>query len=428
MAKRTHTITCVDLGSSKTCAIVGEVLEGGEINVIGYGLVETKGMHHGVVVDLDHLSESVERAVVIAEEKTGIDFDNIYLSISGAHICGGSGHASVEVANPERGITEDDIDNVVKKARNNFLVPEDMEIVDILPQGFTVDQYDSIRDPVGLVGKQLGVDVYVIYGSKTVIKNIIRAVRKAGLDVDGFFPSQVAAGAGVLNVDEKNLGTILIDLGGGVTSVTVYEGNYIRFTRVIPLGGSILTKDIAYWLKISQREAEDIKKDYGCAIPALVPEEKRFNITEVVSKEVVIKSQRNLARVIEPRIEEILTLVKAELERSAFYRKAGAGIILTGGGAQLKGVSAIAKRVFGGIPIRTGLPTLVDHPPEIKENSIFSTAVGLILCGWEQRTETSLIGQQALNRLIKWMGRTVGGIISFLAIAVSLALTVFYIT
>ncbi len=383
MAKRDDEklIVGLDIGTSKVLAIVGEVSPTGEVEIVGVGHHPSRGMKKGVVVNIESTVQSIQRAVEEAELMAGCQIHSVFAGIAGSHISSFNSHGIVAIKDKEVG--SGDIERVIEAARA-LAIPADQKVLHILPQEFIIDKQEGIREPIGMSGVRLEAKVHIVTGAVSAAQNIIKCVRRCGLEVDDIILEQLASSMSVLNDDEKELGVCIVDIGGGTTDISVFTEGAIRHTAVIPIAGDQVTNDIAVALRTPTQNAEDIKKKYGCALTQLAHREDTIEVPSVGDRPPRKLSRQTLAEVIEPRIEELYGLIQAELRRSGFEDVLGSGIVLTGGSAKMEGMVDLAEEVFH-MPVRLGVPQYVGGLKGVVQNPIFATGVGLVLYGAKHR-------------------------------------------
>ncbi|WP_372523208.1 cell division protein FtsA [Sulfuricaulis sp.] len=379
MAKRDDDklIVGLDIGTSKVLAIVGELTPTGEVEIIGVGHHPSRGMKKGVVVNIESTVQSIQRAVEEAELMAGCQIHSVYAGIAGSHISSFNSHGIVAIKDKEVG--QGDVERVIEAARA-LAIPADQKVLHILPQEFIIDKQEGIREPIGMSGVRLEAKVHIVTGAVSAAQNIIKCVRRCGLEVDDIILEQLASSISTLTDDEKELGVCLVDIGGGTTDISVFTEGAIRHTAVIPIAGDQVTNDIAVALRTPTQYAEDIKKKYGCALTQLAHRDETIEVPSVGDRPPRKLSRQTLAEVIEPRIEELYSLIQAELRRSGFEDVVGSGLVLTGGSAKMEGVVDLAEEVFH-MPVRLGVPQYVGGLKGVVQNPIFSTGVGLVLYG-----------------------------------------------
>ncbi|MHB8622839.1 MAG: cell division protein FtsA [Sulfuricaulis sp.] len=388
-------IVGLDIGTSKVLAIVGEIGPTGEVEIIGVGHHPSRGMKKGVVVNIESTVQSIQRAIEEAELMAGCQIHSVYAGIAGSHISSFNSHGIVAIKDKEVG--PGDVERVIEAARA-LAIPADQKVLHILPQEFIIDKQEGIREPIGMSGVRLEAKVHIVTGAVSAAQNIIKCVRRCGLEVDDIILEQLASSISTLTDDEKELGVCLVDIGGGTTDISVFTDGAIRHTAVIPIAGDQVTNDIAVALRTPTQFAEDIKKKYGCALTQLAHRDETIEVPSVGDRPPRKLLRQTLAEVIEPRIEELYSLIQAELRRSGFEDVVGSGLVLTGGSAKMEGVVDLAEEVFH-MPVRLGLPQYVGGLKGVVQNPIFSTGVGLVLYGARCRE-----GTQYVQNLGKTMG------------------------
>jgi cell division protein FtsA len=381
-------IVGLDIGTSKVVAIVGEIMPEDKLEVIGIGSHPSRGLKKGVVVNIESTVHSIQRAVEEAELMAGCQIHSVYAGIAGSHIRSLNSHGIVAIRDKE--VTPNDVERVIDAARA-VAIPADQKILHILPQEFLIDNQEGIREPVGMSGVRLEAKVHMVTGAVSAAQNIIKCVRRCGLEVDDIILEQLASSYSVLTDDEKDLGICLVDIGGGTTDIAVFTEGSIRHTAVIPIAGDQVTNDIAVALRTPTQNAEEIKIKYACALTQLASAEESIEVPSVGDRPPRKLARHTLAEVVEPRYEELLGLIQAELRRSGFEDLVAAGIVLTGGSAKIEGLVELAEEIFH-MPVRLGVPQYVTGLVDVVRNPIYSTGVGLLLFGHQNRDQRSLEG------------------------------------
>ncbi|MBK8814790.1 MAG: cell division protein FtsA [Methylococcaceae bacterium] len=379
MAKKTerNLIVGLDIGTSKVAAIVGELSSDGNIEVIGIGSTPSRGLKKGVVVNLESTVQSIQRAVEEAELMAGCQIKSVFAGIAGSHIRSLNSHGVVAIKDKE--VSQYDIDRVIDSARA-VAVPADQKILHILPQEFIIDLQDGIKEPIGMSGIRLEARVHMVTGSVSASQNIIKCIRRCGLEVEDIVLEQLASCNSVLTEDEKDLGVCLIDIGGGTTDIAIFADGAIKHTAVIPIAGDQVTNDIAVALRTPTVNAEEIKRNYACALTQLASVDGVIDVPSIGDRAPRKISTQNLAEIIEPRYEELMLLVQSELRRSGYEELIAAGIVLTGGSSKVMGLIELAEEIFH-MPVRMGVPQNVSGLAEVVRNPIHSTGVGLLMYG-----------------------------------------------
>jgi cell division protein FtsA len=383
-------IVGLDVGTSKIVAIVAEVTPDKMLNIIGMGTQPSRGLKKGVVVNIDATMGSIQRVLEEAELMADCTIAAVYVGIAGSHIR--SLNSSGMVAIKEKEVTQADIDRVIETAKA-IAIPNDQQVLHILPQEFIVDGQEDVREPLGMSGVRLEVKVHIVTGAVSAVENITKCVRRCGLEVSDVMLQPLASALAVLNDDEKDLGVCLMDIGGGTTDLAVFTGGAIRHTAVIPIAGDQVTNDIAMTLRTPTKEAEELKIRHGCALRQLADPNDIIEVPGVGERGPRKLSRQMLAEVIEPRIEELYTLAQAELRRSGLEELLSSGIVLTGGSAMLAGMVELGEEVFH-LPVRIGIPAYVGGLADVVRSPRYATAVGLLLDGREQYLRAELAREQ----------------------------------
>ena len=405
MAKRDNIIVGLDIGTTKICAIVGERTRDG-VEIIGIGTHPSKGLRKGVVVNIESTVESIRKAVEEAELMAGCEINRVYCGIAGGHIRAFNSHGVIAIKNRE--INQADIDRVIEAAQA-VVIPPDREVIHVIPQEYIVDDQEGIQEPQGMIGIRLEVKVHIVTAAVTSAQNIVKCANKAGLDVADIALQQIASSEAVLNPDEKEIGVVLVDIGGGTTDIALYHGGTIKYTTVISLGGNQVTGDISVGLRTTASEAEKLKREHGCAMTAMVSRDDVMEVQSVGGNTSKTVSRYMLCEIIEPRIEEIFQLVKREIMKSGYENLVSSGIVLTGGSAAMEGITELAEQVFN-LPVRRGLPIGITGLVDVVKSPMYSTGVGLVLYGGKnlegtqfQRGNDSTLFNKLTTRMKGWM-------------------------
>ncbi|TPW16688.1 MAG: cell division protein FtsA [Halothiobacillaceae bacterium] len=383
MAKKSEKkmVVGLDVGTSKVVAIVAEQLPDGGIEVVGIGSHPSRGLKKGVVVNIESTVQSIQRAIEEAELMAGCQIHSVYAGIAGSHIRSLNSHGIVAIRDSE--VTQGDVDRVIDAARA-VAIPADQKILHVLPQEFIIDGQEGIRQPIGMSGVRLEARVHLVSGAVSAAQNIVKCVKRCGLEVDDIILEQLASSYAVLTEDEKELGVCLVDIGGGTTDIAIFTEGSIRHTAVIPIAGDQVTNDIAVALRTPTPNAEDIKIKYACALTQLTSPGETIEVSGVGDRPSRRLARQTLAEVVGPRYEELLGLVQAELRRSGYEELLAAGVVLTGGSAKMEGVIELAEEVFN-MPVRLGVPQSVSGLSEVVRNPIYATAIGLLHFGIHHR-------------------------------------------
>jgi cell division protein FtsA len=386
MGRKEKHVVGLDIGSTKVCTLIAAARESG-LEPIGFGMAESKGIKKGAVVNLEAIVESIKKSVAEAEAMSRCEVETVYVGLAGPHIKSFNSCGVTPIPTRTREINSDDVRRVIETARAVALSP-DREIIHILPQEFTVDDQCGIGDPLGMVGTRLEVNVHIVTSSTTAAQNIVTAVNRSGLLAGDTVLESIAAGEAILTEDEKELGCVLVDIGGGKTNIAIYHHGAVRHSVVVPLGGELFTNDIAVGLRTSIPEAERIKREQGCALSSISEIDKVFEISGMGARHPRTIAQTVLSDILQPRAEEIVHLVRNEIRNAGYERQAGAGVVITGGGAMLHGFVELAEEVLD-LPVRIGTSagfsqSLLEKMPQLMGPE-FATATGLVLYGDRRR-------------------------------------------
>ncbi|MFP4509599.1 MAG: cell division protein FtsA [Spirochaetaceae bacterium] len=370
------TIVALDIGTSKICAIIAELTESGEPEFLGMGVTPSSGLRRGVVINIEATLRSVAEAIEEAEQNAGREVQSVITGVAGGHIEGMNSRGVVAVTGRGREITQADIDRVIDAARA-VVIPMDREILHVIPQEFIVDDQAGIRNPLDMIGVRLESEVHIITGSVTSAQNLVKCINRAGFRVNQMVLDGLAAAGTVLSTDERELGVLLLDLGGGTTDMLVYSDGAPYYTGVVGIGGAQVTNDISIMLKTPVESAERIKCEAGCCYVDMVEENEPVIIPGVGGRPPLSIQRRGLAEIIQPRMEEIFGMVREKLEKKGYLRSIGGGVVLTGGGALLPGAVDLAQDIFG-TPARIGRPMDRQGLPAVYQKAELATAVGLV--------------------------------------------------
>ncbi len=370
-------IVGLDMGTTKICAVVGRIADSGEIEIIGIGTSPSTGLRRGVVVNIDQTVKSVQKALEEAETMAGYQIRSVYTGIAGSHIKSFDSHGVVAVTGGE--VTPEVLARAMDAAKA-VAIPKDSQVLHTLPQEYVVDEQRGIIDPLGMSGVRLEVRVHIVTGTASSVQNIVRCCQKSNLEVNDVVLESLASSKAVLTDEEREIGVALVDLGGGTCDIAIIANSTIRYTSVLPLGGQNLTNDIAVVMGTPMAAAEKIKVKHGCAIASMVRPDEYIEVPSVGGRAPRRLQRQILADICEPRMEEILTLVDQQLERSKFKKFIGAGVVLTGGCSQLQGCRELAESIFG-LPTRIGFPRSVTGLKDMVNSPKYATAVGLLRYG-----------------------------------------------
>lgn len=384
-------IVGIDIGTSKVVTLVGEVSDEGQLTVIGFGSHRSQGVKRGMVVNIESTVQSIQRSVEDAERMAGCEIYSAYAGIAGSHIRSINSHGIVAIR--DREVTAGDVARVTEAAQA-IAIPADQRVLHVLPQEFIIDSQDSIREPIGMSGVRLEAKVHIVTGAVSAAQNIVKCMKRCGLTTNDIVLEQFASSQSILSEDEKELGVCMIDIGGGTSDIAVFTEGAIRHTAVIPIAGDQVTNDIAIALRTPTRNAEEIKISHGCALQDLVDNAEIIDIPMIGDRAARKISRRMLAEVVEARYEELFMLALNELRRNNLESCLAAGIVLTGGASKIDGAQLLAERIFRA-PVRIGRPHNIAGMPDIINNPIYATGVGLLVYGLKQRLSQR---ESALNQ------------------------------
>jgi len=386
MARR-GPVAGLDIGTTKVCAIVGEMDEDGEVHIVGAGTAPSPGIRRGVVVDLDSTATAIEHALERAERMAGVKLSAVHVAVSGEHIASADSRGVVAVARGDHEIGDADVARVIDAARMAALPASDREIIHLLPRDFIVDGQDGVKRPVGMFGVRLEVEAHIVTGVATALANVSKCAQQAGLEVEAMILEPLASAEAVLSPAERDLGVVVADLGGGTTSVGIFANGGLCHVAVLPVAGAHITSDIAVGLRTPMTEAEKLKIRWGAAAAGSVAEGEMIEVFNVGGREPRVLPRRALAEVIEPRLDEIFSLVRGEIRRSGYTHRVPSGIVLTGGTALLEGLEEYVESRLG-LPARIGGPGQITGLVEAVRSPTFSTGVGLALYAARARDHT----------------------------------------
>ncbi|MCZ6709044.1 MAG: cell division protein FtsA [Gammaproteobacteria bacterium] len=392
----------LDIGTSKVAAIVAEVTPLGELEIIGLGSHPSRGLKKGVVVNIESTVQSIQRAIEEAELMAGCQIDSVYAGIAGSHIRSINSHGIVAVR--DREVYPQDVERVIDAAQA-MAIPADQKILHILPQEYVIDSQEGVKEPLGMSGVRLEAKVHLVTCAVNAVQNIEKCIVRCGLTVNDVILEQLASSYSVLTDDERDLGVCLVDIGGGTTDIAVFTDGAIRHTAVIPIAGDQVTNDIAMALRTPTQNAEEIKIKYACALTQLARPDETIKVPGVGDKPAKELSRQALAEVVEPRYDELFTLIQAELRRSGFEDLVASGIVLTGGASKMEGVIDLAEEIFH-MPVSLGAPRNVSGLKDIVRNPVYATGVGLLQYGKEREQEMPGRGRRGkgtFSRFRKWL-------------------------
>ncbi len=395
--KEPEIIVGLDIGTTKIACIVGRKDEHGKIEIMGYGKAESLGVKRGVVANIENTVNSIKKAVKIAEEESDVEIHRVHVGIAGQHIRSLQHRGNIIRENPDEPISQEEIDTLIKSMYKISMAPGE-EILDVIPQYFIIDDEDGIREPKGMLGSTLAANFHIIVGQTAAARNIYTCVKQAGLEVDALILEPIASAEAVLSDEEREAGVVLVDIGGGTTDIAIFKDDIIYHTAVIPFGGQIITEDVKEGCSIIRKHAEALKIKFGSALAEKNSDNEVVAIPSLRGrppKEITLK---NLAHIIEARLEEILTQVDNEIKNSGQKKKLIAGIVLTGGGSQLKHIDQLAQYITG-MDTRIGYPNehlSVNNDEEIS-SPIFATGVGLVIEGLKRNVIRKAIEEESTD-------------------------------
>jgi cell division protein FtsA len=383
MAKKSdqNLIVALDVGTSKIAALVGQVAEDGQIEVVGFGSHPSHGLKRGVVVNIESTVQSMQRAIEEAELMAGCQINSAYTGIAGSHIRSLNSHGIVAIR--DREVNQSDVDRVIDAAKA-LAIPADQRILHIIPQEFIIDAQEGVREPIGMSGVRLEAKVHIVTGAVSAAQNISKCVRKCGLDVSDIVLEQLASSHSVLTEDEKELGVCMIDIGGGTTDIAIFTEGAIRHTAVIPIAGDHVTSDIAVALRTPMQYAEQIKIKHASVSIDIPNSQEGIQVQSMAKRPPKQIHKNDLSQVVKARYEELFALVQTELRRSGFEDLITAGLVLTGGASNVHGSLELAEKIFQ-MPVRLGVPQNVRGLVDVRDNPAYATGVGLLLYGWQQQ-------------------------------------------
>ena len=398
----------LDLGTSKVAVVIAEADEYGQLNVDGVGEVPTEGLRKGVVVNIEKTVHAIQTAMVAAERMAGVRGESVVVSLAGPHIASQNSRGVIAVSRPNREIVDEDVDRVVEAARA-VSVPNDRQVIHVLPRTFTVDGQEGVKEAIGMTGHRLEVETHIVTGSQTAVQNVIKCVHQSGFDVEDVVIQGLASGEGVLSANEVDLGVCLVDIGAGTSDVIVYnEGSALHYA-VLPVGGNHVTNDIAIGLRTTLLEAETLKLNYGHTLPEVIPSEERIDVRQVGGDRLQPTPRRFLAEIIGPRMREIFQLAREEVRRSGYDGLLPAGVVVTGGGARLMGTTDAAQAVFDS-SVRLGLPMGIGGLADRVAGPSHAAVVGLVKWGARLAPEESNgrvnhnpVLSGAYQRTVRWL-------------------------
>jgi len=409
MAKDNGLVVGLDIGTTKVCAIVAERNGDGVVDIIGIGHSPSRGLRKGVVVNIDATVDSIRRAIEDAELMAGVEIRSAFVGIAGGHIKGINSRGVIAISGKGREVTRQDVDRVIDAAKAVAL-PVDREVIHVLPQEFMIDDQGGIREPLGMTGIRLEAEVHIVTGAVASAQNIIKCANKAGLEVRDIVLQQLASAEATLTPEEKELGCILVDVGGGTTDVAVFVEGSIYHTSILAVGGDLLTNDIAIGLRTPHPEAESLKRKYGCALAGMTRPEEKIEVPSVGGRRPRVLARQTLCEIIQPRLEEVFFLVDREVRRAGYMGRVNGGVVVTGGSSIMEGVPELAEQVFD-MPVRRGIPRGVGGLTDVISSPMYATGVGLGIYGSAHRDRRKFrqvtdrnIFDKVVARMKEWIG------------------------
>lgn len=403
----TSPVSVLDIGTTKTCALIGEQTDAGMMRILGAGIAQSRGMRKGVITDVKEAAQAIAEAVEQAKRVSGLPFDSAFVGIAGAHIQS-TNSRGVAPINSGRGVTAEDIDRAMEAAEA-IAVPQNREIVHAIPRGYTLDGQDGIKDPLGMAGYRLEVEAHVVTGAASSIQNVLKAVNGAGVNIIDLVLEPIAAGEAVLTSAEKEMGVALADIGGGTTDIAIFIDGSVWHTVILPTGGVHITNDIAVGLRTPFTAAEEIKLNFGHASPSQVSEEETIDIAAFGDEGRRRVSRRQVADIVSARVEEICLMILTEVKRSGYDNLLPAGLVLCGGASELTGIKTFAREILQ-MPVRVGLPRDIEGFTDRVSKPAFATSIGLLRWAWAQN---EMRATQSPTRVGKPKANPFGGLMGW---------------
>jgi cell division protein FtsA len=375
MKKRT-TVSSIDVGTTKICTTIADVSDGGGIRIVGVGITPSRGLHKGLVVNINDAREAIHQSVKKAEQASNYKIESAYIGVTGRHVSSLNNRGVVAITRNDRLVRPDDLRRVLQSAQN-IKVPNDRKLLHIIPRGYAVDGQVGVKNPVGMHGFRLDVETHIITAAVTSVQNLVKCIRSIGIDIDDLVLEPLAASESVLTEDEKQIGVILADIGGGTTDVAVFREGSIWHTSILPVAGYQITRDIAIGLGLPFDVAEEMKKRYGSVMPVY---ESKAETSSTISEDGHGVSYQDLCDIVRARVDEIVRLILLELPRSEYETLVPAGLVLTGGSSNLSGIESLGRDILR-LPVRVGVPTNMYGITDALRDPAYATSVGLLLWG-----------------------------------------------
>jgi cell division protein FtsA len=379
MAKRT-TLTSIDVGTTKICTTMADISEGGGIRIVGVGVAPSRGLHKGLVVNINEAKESIRESIRKAEQASGTKIESACIGVTGRHVSSVNNRGVIAINRSDRLVRRDDLKRVLQCARS-IKVPSDRKLLHVIPRGYAVDGQTGVKNPVGMHGFRLDVETHIITAAVTSVQNLIKCIRGVGVDIDDLILEPLASSEAVLTEDEKQIGTILADIGGGTTDIAIFKDGSIWHTAILPVAGYQLTRDIAIGLGLPFDVAEEMKKRYGSVMPVY---ESKMESLNTISEDGHGVSYQDLCDILRARVEEIIRLILLEMPRSEYETFVPGGLVLTGGSANLSGIEVLGRDILR-LPVRVGMPTNIYGIADTLRDPAYATSVGLLLWGAKYR-------------------------------------------
>jgi cell division protein FtsA len=404
MSTKLDLIVGLDIGTTSVTVVAAHIKEGGTVDIVGVGTAPSRGLRRGVVINIEATVSSITKALAQAEAMAGSELRSAFAAISGNHIRGFNSHGIVAIRNKE--VAQIDLEKVIEAAKA-VAIPIDREILHVLPQEFIIDEQDGIKEPLGISGVRLEVRVHMITGSVASAQNVVKCANRCGLAVEDIMLSALASGRSVLTQEEQELGVLLVDIGGGTTDIVIYHGGAVKHTAVLPIGGAHITNDIAAGLRTPLVAAEEIKCRSGVAVASMVSQSETVDVPSTGGRLSRVISRHVLSEIIQPRVEEIMTLAKREVIKAGFFEHLTSGVVLTGGSANLNGLTKVTEKVFN-LPVRIGIPIGVGGLAEIVNAPQYATAVGLVQLGANSQYRSPRAARGPVVGLFRRIGTWIG--------------------
>lgn len=402
---RDNMVVSLDIGSSKVAAIAGDVGDDGKVQVVGFGSVRSSGIRKGNVIDIENTVRAIEVAIEKAEQMSGRHIEGGYVGITGLTISSLNNRGVVAVSSSDQEIMQEDVERVLQAAKV-IALPHDRRIVHVIPRQYIVDGNESILDPVGMIGSRLEVETHIVTIANAALQNIMKCCERAGFHVEELVLNSYASGEAVIYPAEKELGVVVVDIGGGTTDIALFDQGTLWYTSVLPIGGDHITSDLAVGLRTPLNQAETIKKEHGCTIPALTSDSEFVDVPNVGGGNAIRVSKKMIASIIEPRVQEILNLVKNKLDSSGYTGMLPGGVILTGGTALTQGIVELAIDLLEK-PVRVGHPEDIRGLADVVDSPEYATGVGLLMYGSKRQYvteehEDALSLKALFNKVKQW--------------------------